>query len=216
MMKLTNYVKMIEWALNKYPNCDIFGSMSPNQISSKIWLIENLTKICNRFKPTNHKIEIVGSWYGYPLIEYLKNNISIEKIECWDIDKEARMIAKKYIEIFNNDNTFVYSKNYWHHLRTASEATILINTSSEHMVESFYQVTGKWDVFYHKNPIIVIQSNNMYHINDHINCVNSEEELISKHKIREVLYSGSQNIVEWHDEKIEESKYKRFMVIGKI
>ena len=216
MMKLSNYAKMIEWASNKYPNCDIFGSMSPNQISSKIWLIENLTKICNRLKPTNHKIEIVGSWYGYPLIEYLKNNISIEKIECWDIDKEARMIAKKYIEIFNNDNTFVYSKNYWHHLRTASEATILINTSSEHMLESFYQVTGKWDVFYHKNPIIVIQSNNMYHINDHINCVNSEEELIDKHKISEVFYASSRNIIEWHDERIEESKYKRFMVIGKL
>lgn len=216
MVKLSNYAKMIEWALNKYPDCDIFGSLSPNQISSKIWLIENLTKICNKLETTNHKIEIVGSWYGYPLIEYLKNNISIEKIECWDIDKEARMIAKKYIEIFNNDNTFVYSKNYWHHLRTASEATILINTSSEHMVESFYQVTGKWDVFYHKKPIIVIQSNNMYHIDEHINCVESEEELIDKHKIREVLYSGSQNIVEWHNEKIEESKYKRFMVIGKL
>jgi hypothetical protein len=216
MVKLSNYAKMIEWALNKYPDCDIFGSLSPNQISSKIWLIENLTKICNKLETTNHKIEIVGSWYGYPLIEYLKNNISIEKIECWDIDKEARMIAKKYIEIFNNDNTFVYSKNYWHHLRTASEATILINTSSEHMVESFYQVTGKWDVFYHKKPIIVIQSNNMYHIDEHINCVDSEEELIDKHKIREVLYSGSQNIVEWYDEKIEESKYKRFMVIGQL
>jgi hypothetical protein len=216
MMKLSNYAKMIEWTSNKYPDCDIFGSLSPNQISSKIWLIENLTKICNKLETTNHRIEIVGSWYGYPLIEYLKNNISIEKIECWDIDKEARMIAKKYIEIFNNDNTFVYSKNYWHHLRTASEATILINTSSEHMVESFYQVVGKWDIFYHKKPIIVIQSNNMYHINDHINCVNSEEELIDKHKIREVLYSGSQNIVEWHNEKIEESKYKRFMVIGKL
>ena len=216
MMKLSNYAKMIEWASNKYPNCDIFGSMSPNQISSKIWLIENLTKICNKLETTNHRIEIVGSWYGYPLIEYLKNNISIEKIECWDIDKEARMIAKKYIEIFNNDNTFVYSKNYWHHLRTASEATILINTSSEHMLESFYQVTGKWDVFYHKNPIIVIQSNNMYHINDHINCVNSEEELIDKHKISEVFYASSRNIIEWHDERIEESKYKRFMVIGKL
>ena len=216
MVKLSNYAKMIEWALNKYPDCDIFGSLSPNQISSKIWLIENLTKICNKLETTNHKIEIVGSWYGYPLIEYLKNNISIEKIECWDIDKEARMIAKKYIEIFNNDNTFVYSKNYWHHLRTASEATILINTSSEHMVESFYQVTGKWDVFYHKKPIIVIQSNNMYNIDEHINCVDSEEELIDKHKIREVLYSGSQNIVEWYDEKIEESRYKRFMVIGQL
>jgi hypothetical protein len=216
MVKLSNYAKMIEWALNKYSDCDIFGSLSPNQISSKIWLIENLTKICNKLETTNHKIEIVGSWYGYPLIEYLKNNISIEKIECWDIDKEARMIAKKYIEIFNNDNTFVYSKNYWHHLRTASEATILINTSSEHMVESFYQVTGKWDVFYHKKPIIVIQSNNMYHIDEHINCVDSEEELIDKHKIREVLYSGSQNIIEWYDEKIEESKYKRFMIIGRI
>ena len=51
---------------------------------------------------------------------------------------------------------------------------------------------------------LVIQSNDMHHIDENINCVNSEEELINKHKIREVLYSGSQNIVEWHDEKIEE------------
>ena len=219
MMKLSNYAKMIEWASNKYPNCDIFGSLSPNQLSSKIWLIENLNKICNKLETINHKIEIVGSWYGYPLIEYLKNNISIEKIECWDIDKEARMISNMYNQIFESkDFVSVYDKNYWEHSRDGSEATLLINTSSEHMKESFHMMDQlhRKNKFYVKDPIIVIQSNNMYHINDHINCVNSEEELVDKHKIREVLYSGSQNIVEWHDERIEETKYKRFMVIGKL
>jgi hypothetical protein len=219
MVKLSNYAKMIEWALNKYPDCDIFGSLSPNQISSKFWLIENLTKICNRMEPINHKIEIVGSWYGYPLIEYLKNNLSIEKIECWDIDKEARMIANKYNEIFESkDFVSVYGKNYWNHSRNGSEATLLINTSSEHMKESFYMMNQLHikNKFYVKDPLIVIQSNDMRHIDEHINCVDSEEELIDKNKIREVLYSGSQNTVEWHDKKKEETKYKRFMVIGRI
>jgi len=64
--------------------------------------------------------------------------------------------------------------------------------------------------------LVVIQSNDMRHIDEHINCVDSEDELISKHKIRKVFYASSRNIIEWHDERIEETKYKRFMVIGQI
>lgn len=212
-MMIEYYSKMIEWSLKTYPDCKIFESLSPNQIASKMWLIEELRNIP---LPQNNKVEIVGSWYGYPLIDYLNKAISIEKIECWDIDKEARMIAKQYLEIFQDTKTSVYSKNYWQHERTASDATLLINTSSEHMIESFYQVKGKWNVFYHKNPVIVIQSNNMRNIKDHINCVDSDEELIEKHKINQVFYSGSDNIVQWNGTKIESSGYKRFMVIGKL
>tara|TARA_Y100000389_G_C17460674_1_gene521389 strand:- start:2322 stop:2972 length:651 start_codon:yes stop_codon:yes gene_type:complete len=216
-MILEKYAKMIEWAIDIHPHCHIFESLSPNQLSSKKWLIEELSKIVDTKE--NQKIEIVGSWYGYPLIQYLRENLFIDKVECWDIDKEARMIANMYNEVFESkDFVSVYGKNYWEHSRDGSEATLLINTSSEHMKESFHMMSQLYrkNKFYVKDPLIVLQSNDMHHIDEHINCVDSEEELINKHKIREVLYSGSQNIVEWHDTKIEESKYKRFMVIGKL
>jgi len=214
MMNLSKYAKMIEWSLKTHNDCKIFESLSPNQISSKKWLTDELIK----HLPNNisHKIEIVGSWYGFPLLQYIHDAINFEKIECWDIDKEARLICKKYIEIFKYDNIFVYNKNYWEHERTASEATLLINTSSEHMSSSFYQTKGKYGKFYHKNPLVVIQSNNMNHIEGHINCVNDEEELIIKHGIKDVLYAGNQNIVEWNGIEIIETKYKRFMIIGKL
>jgi hypothetical protein len=208
---------MIEWAIDIHPHCHIFESLSPNQISSKKWMIEELKNIVDNKEI--QKIEIVGSWYGYPLIQFLKDLLFIEKIECWDIDKEARMIANMYNEIFKSkDFVSVYGKNYWEHSRDGSEATLLINTSSEHMKESFHMMSQlhRKNKFYVKEPLIVIQSNDMHHIDEHINCVDSEEELIDKHKIRKVLYSGSQNIIEWHDTKIEESEYKRFMVIGKL
>lgn len=213
-MHFTKYTKMIEWSLNIHPNCKIFESLSPNQISSKQWLIEKLKKCIKT--DIKHKIEIVGSWYGFPLIEYLQHNIDIEKIECWDIDKEARLICKQYLEIFGYYNVSVYNKNYWDHKRIASDATILINTSSEHMNGTFYEMKGKLNKFYTKNPLVVIQSNNMYHINDHINCVDDEEELIIRHGIRQVLYSGNKDIVEWDGLEIKKTNYKRFMVIGKL
>jgi hypothetical protein len=133
------------------------------------------------------------------------------------LSKYAKMIEWA-IDIHPHCHIFVYGKNYWEHSRDGSEATLLINTSSEHMKESFHMMDQlhRKNKFYVKNPLVVIQSNDMRHIDEHINCVDSEDELISKHKIREVLYYGSQNIVEWHDTKIEESKYKRFMVIGKL
>jgi len=215
-MKLSKYAKMIEWSLKTHPNCKIFESLSPNQISSKQWMIDELKKHISN--DTNHKIEIVGSWYGFPLIEYLQDNIDIEKIECWDIDKEARIITKQYINIFNHSNIHIYDKDYWKHQRNGSECNLLINSSSEHMNNTFadMSVMHKKNNFYVNNPIVVIQSNNMKHLPEHINCVDSQDELINKHKINRVLYSGEIDIVEWEGVKIKKSNHKRFMVIGKI
>lgn len=235
MIMLDKYAKVIEWATKTYPDCDIFGSLSPNQLHSKLWLIEKLKRIPQLQGPwytpnsvdyEGNTIEIVGSWYGFPLIEMLQKEFMIRRIDCWDIDFEARQIAEQYNNIFGVTNVNIFGKDYFAHERDGSQAHLLINTSSEHMMETFADLTERYGKprkgldpvrnFYVKDPLIVIQSNNMHHIDEHINCVDSEEELIDKHKIRKVLYSGSQNIIEWHDTKIEESKYKRFMVIGKL
>jgi hypothetical protein len=213
---MIRYVKMIEWALTNYPDCKIFDSLSPNQETSKKWLVEELS----RFTRTNktHKVEVVGSWYGYPLIEHLVCNIPVDQIECWDIDKEARMIARHYIELFDNEFTQIFNKDYWSHPRTGSDADIIINTSSEHMSQSFWMMSeiANRQRFYNQDPLIVIQSNDMVHVPEHINCVGSVDELVDKHRINEVLYAGEQTIVEWDGLEVKPTDYSRFMVIGKI
>ena len=52
--------------------------------------------------------------------------------------------------------------------------------------------------------ILVIQSNNYFSLDDHINCVNNVDELINKNHINRVLYKGTQKL----------PLYDRYMVIG--
>ena len=207
---LCKYHKVRDWTIKNIPQINISESISPNQISSKLWLVQELKKTISNI-PLN--IEIVGGWFGWPLIGMLYKEFDIEKIFMYDIDKNACRVAIQYREIFNKnkDDIWILNENYWTRPEKRYVPNLVINCSSEHMKETFYKFNN-----YSKDCIFVIQSNNMFHIEDHVNCVESEEELIDKHKIREVLYSGSQNIIEWHDEKIEETKYKRFMVIGKL
>ena len=217
---LDRYAKIIEWTRENYPNADIFGSLSPNQIESKRWLASELyRKVQDHYEDVDHRIEVVGSWYGWPLLEHLFRDFYIDKIECWDFDKEARMIHNMYAEIFDvKDKVSIYSKDYWEHRRNGSEATILINCSSEHMVSTFDDMAAKNErsTFYVKNPIIAIQSNDMRHIEDHINCCDSVDELVNKHRLNTVYYRGEKPIMQWEDSKIIDSRYKRFMVIGRL
>ena len=57
-----------------------------------------------------------------------------------------------------------------------------------------------------KNPLLVLQSSNDDQYEDHINCVQSEEELIDQARIKHVIYSGARTLP---------NKSTRFMVIGR-
>ena len=47
----------------------------------------------------------------------------------------------------------------------------------------------------------------MFHIDDHINCVNSENELIEKSELSKIMYKGSLDM---------SNGYRRFMAIGYV
>ena len=65
---------------------------------------------------------------------------------------------------------------------------------------------------YNKTCVFALQSNNMFDLEEHVNCVNSEDELIEKSEISHVLYSGTRS---FSYEKNQVSKnYERYMVIG--
>lgn len=199
----SRYLKIYDWVNKKYPNVNFSESLFPNQISSKLWLVKELSRMDIKSK---QKIEIVGSWFGWPLVDLLSKSIPIEKITLYDIDPIACEISGMYKRIFNNDRVKIINKNYWSVMED-SDATILINCSSEHMKESFYMFSDRYINF----PLLAIQSNNMTNISDHINCCFDEDEVVEKHKINKVFYKGSLKVND-----LSTDGRKRFMVIGKF
>ena len=72
---------------------------------------------------------------------------------------------------------------------------LLINSSAEHM--STINISS---------GIVAIQSNDYREVEDHINCVDSAEELADQYNIRKLWFSG----------QLKFPAYNRFMAIGRI
>ena len=196
------YSEMIRWIrhheLDSLPR--LLDSLSPGQIRSKRWCVDELVNSRLLYKDNPIRIEIIGSWFGWPLVQYLSENFWIKRIRLYDIDPVACRIARKYSELFNIEiETFEMS--YWNHTQDKIGCDLLINTSSEHMEET---LTEKHNYTY--PPVIVLQNNNMYHEPDHVNCVDDPYELALMNGIERIAYAGSLPL---YDE------YSRYMVIGR-
>ena len=193
------YAKILKWFQHNHPDKidRLIESLSPNQIVCKKWLVDNLPDFNKKIR-----IEIIGSWFGWPLIEMLFNKYDISRIRLYDIDPFACKVTRKYIEIFDYDADFpIFEMSYWDQEKEEIGCELLINTSSEHMVETLADHKQN----YTSTPIIALQSNNMFDEPDHINCVESPEELALLNGIKEIYYKGTLNL----------DSYERYMVIGK-
>jgi hypothetical protein len=221
-MAFAIYMKMIANAESQDVPV-ITESLSPNQISSKQWMIDEMYNIFERKRKMFDsedcvfaEAEIIGSWFGWPLIDMFEKHkrVHINKYTMWDIDKEARVRCNKYAQLFGMVNrTSVIGKDYWEHNRKGSEADLIINTSSEHMNHTFEWMDRYKKPFYVNNPLVVIQCNNMYHIDEHVACVRDLAQLVNRHDLSELYFSGSQPIVDLSNPS---SEYRRFMIIGRL
>ena len=75
----------------------------------------------------------------------------------------------------------------------------IINTSCEHIVNFI-----EW---YSKIPtgkLVVLQNNNFFEVNEHVNCVNDLVDFADQAPLSKLLYEG----------ELKLPKYKRFMRIG--
>lgn len=177
-------------------------SMSPNQIQSKIWLTDTLEMIL--MDKNNIKVQLLGGWFGFPLCNLLTQKLNICLVENVDIDPRALRIFRKY-------HLDIEGVIFDSHKRDACEVGnrdkdfhLVINTSSEHMVSLPEIIKNKK---YNSECLFALQSNNMFHIDDHINCVNNENELVEKSGLSQIMYKGSLDMP---------NGYQRFMVIGYV
>lgn len=175
--------------IRKYPHraTDIAQSFDEKQIKCKTWLYETL-KSLEISAPKN--IYIAGSWFGNIMTPFLVDLYPESVIILHDVDYEAIKISRKHyfkdddmVKPYVIDSTeFVYDQ-------------MLVNTSCEHMPTLNIK----------KDTIVALQSNNYRQVNEHINCVDSADQLAEQYKIDDIYYTG----------EIEFEKYIRFMVIGK-
>lgn len=204
-------------------------AFSRGQVKSKIWAMQELSKVQKHFE----MIYVLGAWFGQTRI-YLDKTVTYDKIRFFDVDSNACKISDK---IFNNNIIEDYKgksvelklpmmsstdeeKNMDWVSRTGctyliksystekeifekTQPSLVMNTSAEHMPSIWYQK------FMHRpmdsDPLFVIQSNNLFNVDEHVNCVHSIDHMMKKFPMSRLEYAGEQEMY----------GYKRFMVIGR-
>ena len=178
-------------------NTDLLDSFSPNQFKSK----ENLITHINNLGILDDKSEIVilGGWYGSILIPAFRN---VKEITLIDIDDNVVKIAKN--RLFNHYTNVDYITadvfNLDKHKSRVENADLIINTSCEHM-------KPMKELELYSNSYFAFQSNDMFDIPTHINCVNDIEEF-------EKQMPFNARIIK--KDSVKDSRGTRFTIIGRL
>ena len=197
-------------------NTEIWNDcFSRGQLQSKLWLVRELGKL----KIDLGTVFLCAGWYATLATMLFESKINVDKVRSFDIDPSCVGIAEVFnkpwfvdqwrfksitqdiMDIDYNEHTWQYWSNANNRMsRPITDGpNTVINTSCEH-IENFAEWYAKIPI----NTLVVLQSNNFFQVEEHVNCVNNIEEFKTQASMSEVLYSG----------ELELPKYKRFMLIG--
>lgn len=197
------YYKCIIDAISKgYDPKKALWSISPDQMQSKTWLVNELKKL-----PFNNiTVQLFGGWFGWPLIDLLNENFDIEAVENIDLDPIALAIFRTFnnLKSFEKNKMIATENSVLNNNKLDKNVDLVINTSSEHMADLPELIANK---DYKISCVFALQSNNMFHLDEHTNCSNSEDELVEKSNLSHVVYKGS---------LLMKNGYERYMVIGLV
>lgn len=221
-IKLLNSIHMYERAGHDISILN--DALSRSQIKSKIWLIEELDKIRMTLKDTAYyNVAVFAGWFGQIKSVYDKK-LTFRQMRIVEVDKSAcessdyifnlsSLENYKVKSVHADINNLILHKNgYEWSVENFKEETqfkekflpdLIINTSAEHMTEEWYHQIRFKEL--ESNPIVAIQSNNMFDGEGHVNCVHSIEHMKKKFPMKEILFEG----------ELQLKGYKRVMLIGR-
>ena len=191
----------------------VFDGMNASQLESKICLVEKLEK----FDVQPKRVALLAGWFAQYIVPLMFDTFpKCEWIENFEIDHDVTPISYKFNKRYKDENKYKinmrnvmikplkFVQNPNTPMPKDDIYDVIINCACEHMYPmwKFRELNNAVQ----KNPLLVLQSSNDDQHEDHINCVESEDELIDQARIKHVIYSGS---------KILSNKSTRFMVIGR-
>jgi len=184
---------------------DLLDSFSPNQFLSKMNLINHINNL--NILDKDSEIVIFGSWYGSILIPAFYKEV--KKITC--IDQDPKVISRAKHNLFKDLNVDFITGDVFEFRDQYKTTDLFINTSCEHM-----KPMREWGPApEYKNPwwdrvspaYFAFQSNAMFDIPTHTNCVNNIEEF------KKQLPDRAEILIE---DEIPDERGTRFTLIGKI
>lgn len=212
-IELTYFTRILrEINNNEYNNRDrLLDSFSSNQIKSKIRLIEMLDSVGAIREDID--VTVFGCWYNSVLGAALQKRV--RNVYGFDIDPDAINQGLGLFEEYDNvffTCTDVFSEGT--DLSVISESKVIINPSCEHM-----RPMSDWPYWrgQNKDTFFAFQSNNMFDIPTHINCVHSLEEF--KSQLPKPLDYKDDVMREFRvllEDELADERGTRFTIIGKI
>jgi hypothetical protein len=187
-------------SLSQSEKAILANAISEVQVRSKLWLLKELFQ---RVPRQNSTILVLGGWCGVlPWLAKLTVQPSAADWKCIDVDPEALSIGEKVFGHSTEGLSFIcediYNVDYSDVAR--QENLIVINTICEHLPRF-----SAWRSLLPGGTLSVLQSNNFRGCPDHVNCVDSVEELLAAANLQEVMFKGALPL----------SLFTRFMVIGR-
>lgn len=174
------------------PRYDEFRDMfSAGQLKSKQWAIEELGKFADKFEEKS--AVVVGAWFG-TLGLMLKQQHPLCKVLMLDTDSRC----SNFVNTISYDlhNVEYITQDMYEHIY---KEYAIINTSCEHIPD-----LEAWVSLLPAKRLVLLQSNDYREEQDHINCVDSEDELFEKSGLSTLLFKGTLTL----------PMYSRYMIIG--
>lgn len=180
---------------------DLGAALNRNQMRGKKWLVDQLVATLG---PTVNRVLILGGWYG-ALGALLLNDkrLDLEYVTSLDMNPDCRPVA------LSINRTAVAAGRFdavtadmldFDYDDVATSGTVVVNTSCEHLPD--------FDAWYGRVPkdtLLVLQSNDYYALEEHVNCVPDLDAFQKQARLGETLFAG----------EIELKKCTRFMLIGR-
>ena len=179
---------------------DIKDSFGRNQFAAKSLLLDLIDQ--TGCLDSESQVVIFGCWYGSVIIPKLAKRV--KSIYGIDLDKQVIHIAKNKfwkdnpkVKLIEGDAFTSFRKNY-------GTANLFINTSCEHMPAM--KDWPNWSKV-SDNAYFAFQSNNMYDIQGHVNCIDNIEDFKKQLPAHAIVL---------HQEELTDERGTRFTLVGKI
>jgi hypothetical protein len=191
--------------ISRHDAPDLGGAFNKNQIASKMWLAEALLGAVG---PNLGEVTILGGWFGVLAAVLLHDpRFAIRKVVSIDIDPRCAAIAESVNATHVRAGRFAARTADMLEIDYGSAAAagvdagnLVINTSCEHLTEF-----GRWYQRIPAGQLLVLQSNDYFACEQHVNCVADLAAFRVQAPMREELFAGERRM----------RRYVRFMLIGR-
>ena len=211
---------MAHWFYHNHPDQihRLAESLSKNQLRSKENLFLGAWEAGIKPKTYDYEndqisIEIIGGWFGYPLLQWVEDYFgteNIKEVKFFEIDPFCMKVLNKYQELYNPRYEIKKYEMSWFDFKEQRRAHVIINTSCEHMPD---MVSQKQYITDPERTTLFLTSNDKDDEPDHINCVNSLQELADKNDVKMLWGDSIKCEVPLSQYTFE--KYYRHQVIGR-